>query len=252
MAAPSQPTSARRYYAASAYLAAQAAAEALAARPRGLRAAWLILIGAQIKQADLAPQAIDIMLAEQQVKVDAEALLRPASFITPAARFEAMAEQTSVDAEFERLVASITQDAARAAQQVAVVARPNIAHVRHLTLPSCSRCAVLAGRVYRWSQGFARHPGCDCVMVPTTVANDDMTYDPVELARDGQIRGLSKADMRALADGADFNKLVNVKQRSAGLLRPGDSIGRGPAIEDVISAATNRGAALDALTSYLT
>lgn len=249
--ATSQPTSARRYYAASALIATRAAAEAVAARPRGLRAAWLILIGAQIRQAELAPQAIDAMLAEQQIEVEAEALLRSASFVTPATRFEAMAEQVTVDTEFERLVASITQDAARAAQQAAVVVRPEIGWVRHLTLPSCSRCAVLAGRVYRWSDGFLRHPGCDCTMTPTSENDSSMVYDPVQLARDGQIRGLSKADMQALAEGADYSKLVNTKQRNAGLLRPGDTIGRGPAIEDVLAAATNRGAALDALTTYL-
>lgn len=191
------------------------------------------------------------MLAEQEIAVEADAILNSAAFTTTVARFEAMAEQTTMDAEFERLVASITQDAARAAQEVAVVARPHISYVRHLNLPSCSRCAVLAGRVYRWSMGFQRHPGCDCVMIPTTIANDALTYDPVQLARDGQIRGLSRADMKSLEGGADFNKLVNTKQRRAGLLRPGDTIGPGPSVDDLIAAANSRGAALNALTAYV-
>lgn len=206
---------------------------------------------AQIQQATLAADAVDTMLAEQRIASEAEALLNSAAFVTTAARFEAMVEDVKVDAEFERLVASITQDAARAAQHVAVVARPHIAYVRHLNLPSCSRCVVLAGRVYRYSEGFLRHPGDDCIMVPTTIANDDLIYDPVQLARDGQVRGLSRADMAALDKGADFNKLVNTKQRRAGLLRPGDTIGTGPAVEDLIAAANSRGAALAALTAYV-
>src|SRR5690348_18342012 len=35
-----------------------------------------------------------------------------------------------------------------------------------LNPPSCQRCAILAGRWYRWSQGFLRHPRCDCVNLP--------------------------------------------------------------------------------------
>jgi hypothetical protein len=245
MSAP--PSSASRYYAASAYLAAQTAAEALAVRSRGARAAWLALARGQIRQSNLAEIAVDTMLSEQEIDSQAEALLNSSAFTTEVARFEAMIEEVKVDAEFERLVASITQDAGRAAQEVAIVARPNIAHVRHLNLPSCSRCVVLAGRVYRYSIGFLRHPGCDCVMIPTAIANDDLAYDPVELARDGQIRGLSRADLKAIAGGADYNKLVNTKQRNAGLFRPGDTIGSGPAVEDLIAAANGRGAALDAL-----
>ena len=42
----------------------------------------------------------------------------------------------------------------------------NLGYVRMLSGGSCSRCIVLAGRWYRWSAGFDRHPGCDCVHVP--------------------------------------------------------------------------------------
>jgi hypothetical protein len=50
-------------------------------------------------------------------------------------------------------------DAGRAADGVAITARPRVAgYVRMLNPPSCSRCTVLAGGWYRWNAGFARHP----------------------------------------------------------------------------------------------
>jgi hypothetical protein len=130
--------------------------------------------------------------------------------------------EATVDSEFDRLVASLVQDAGRAAESVAVAVRPKVVFVRYLTLPSCSRCAVLAGRVYRYSQGFLRHPNCDCVMLPTTVAAPDLVQDPVELAKAGQIRGLSQADMLAIEQGADFGR-----SSTSGSVRPGcDKPGR--------------------------
>lgn len=52
-------------------------------------------------------------------------------------------------------------DAGRTAVGVAVVARPEVTTwTRMLNPPSCSRCAVLAGKTFRWNQGFARHPLC--------------------------------------------------------------------------------------------
>lgn len=243
------PPSASRYYAASALVATKAASEATAVRPKGIRAAWSVVMKAQIQQATIASSAVEAMLDQQDIEAKAEALLNTPAFVTSAARFEQMAEQAKMDNEFERLVESIVQDAARAAQEVEIVARPGIAFVRHLNLPSCGRCAVLAGRVYKWSQSFLRHPGCDCVMIPTTVANDRLTYDPVQLAREGQIRGLSKADMSNLESGADFNKVVNTKQRRAGLMRPGDTIGQAgqQSIDDAIANNKTRVDALYAL-----
>jgi hypothetical protein len=188
------------------------------------------------------------MLRDQGIARRADALVNPPAFITTAQRFEQMAESTSNDFDFQRLVESIIQEAGRAAQQVATATYPRVEYVRHLNLPSCSRCAVLAGRVYRYSEGFERHPGCDCVMIPVTVANDRLTYDPVQLALDGHITGLSKDD-RARLKGAttkQFNALVNAKQR--GLTRAGDAIG--PLGQDparILAAGKDRINAIEAL-----
>lgn len=222
MPAAAPPETASRYYAALALVAARAASEALAVRPRGLTAAWEVLARGQIRSAAVATEAIDLMMLEQDLRIAADALLNSPGFTTAADTFAEMAEQVSVDAEFERLVASLVQDSGRAAQSVATAARPDTIHVRYLSPPSCARCAVLAGRIYRWSDGFPRHTGCDCVMIPTTVANDQLVQDPVQLAREGLVTGLSKADRRAiLEDGADFGRVVNVRLRSSGLKEPG-------------------------------
>lgn len=180
----------------------------------------------QMAQARISDMGIRQALAEQGIRVVAEAALIVSEFTTEPSRTVAMLEQVNVDAEFERLVASLIQDAGRAAESVSTAIRPNVAHVRHLTLPSCSRCVTLAGRVYRWSDGFLRHPNCDCVMVPTTIDDRSMVADPADLAEQGLVTGLSKADMQALRDGADFNQVVNVRRSAAGLQEAGRVLAR--------------------------
>lgn len=219
MATP--PPSAGKYYATSALIAERAARQALATRPRGGLAVAGVIATHQVAQAVVAERAVDQMLIEQEIDVAADALLASTAFTSEVNRMLEAIEKAETEFQFQRLVTSLVQDAGRAAQGVAVAVRPKIGHVRHLNLPSCSRCAVLAGRVYRYSTGFQRHPGCDCVMIPTTLANDQLRYDPVDLAREGQVTGLSKADQRALADGADFNQVVNVRSGKAGLTESG-------------------------------
>lgn len=126
--------------------------------------------------------------------------------------------QAEADAEvemhrLERAVASQVADAGRSASQVEFVAKPLWTnYVRLLSPPSCGRCAVLAGRIYRDLDGFARHPGCDCVMVP--VENWEAAHDAglVSSFDPKQVTGLSKADRRAIADGADPGKVVNARR----------------------------------------
>lgn len=180
----------------------------------------------QIAQARIAQDAVGIMLDQQDIDVAADALLNSEAFTTSASSFEAMLEQVETDWQFDQLIASLVQDAGRAAEGVAIAARANIGHVRMLTPPSCGRCAVLAGRVYRYSSGFLRHPGDDCVMIPTTLANRDYIQDPAELLKQGLVTGLSKADQKAIADGADFGQVVNVRLRKAGLTESGRVLSR--------------------------
>lgn len=120
--------------------------------------------------------------------------------------------------QLEKLVESEVRDAGRSASQVEFVARPDWTnYVRMLVPPSCPRCAILAGRIYRDLDEFSRHPPtCDCVMVPVDSweSAHDAGYvsSPQEAFDKGQIRGLSEADAKAIRDGADIVQVVNAVQ----------------------------------------
>ena len=245
------PPSASKYRAASALLALRAAQEALAARPRGLATLAQTILRFQIIAATFADRAVSQMLTDQSIQAPPQATLNLPAFTTSPLTLERMTAKTETDAEFERLVASITQETARAVQQAAVAVRPEIGWVRHLTLPSCSRCAVLAGHVYRWSDGFLRHPGCDCTMTPTSENDDSMAYDVEELARSGQVTGLSKADQQAIElHRANFAQVVNVRSRKAGLTESGRVLERAGRMtpEGIYRMASDRAEALELLT----
>lgn len=113
-------------------------------------------------------------------------------------------------------------DAARVSTGIGVVATPRVGYVRMLTLPSCARCVILAGRFYRYSSGFARHPNCDCLHIPSTEDTaGDLRTDPMAAVEADQIRGLSRAERQAIRDGADINQVVNARRGmyTAGHLR---------------------------------
>lgn len=131
-------------------------------------------------------------------------------------------DPTSFEARVQQLIADEVADAARTASQVEFVEQGWTRYIRLLNPPSCDRCAVLAGRVYRYSDGFARHPGCDCVMVPVDAADaarsEGLISDPNDAVAQGLVTGLSKADRRAILDGADIGQVVNAKR--AGIRAP--------------------------------
>lgn len=205
----------------------------------------------QTTQAVLSERAVGEMLAEQDIEAAPDALLNSTAFTTEASRFEQMVSATDNEAEFDRLVASLVQDAGRAAESVATAVRPDVHHVRYVTPPCCGRCAVLAGRVYRWSDGFERHPNCDCVMVPTTVAAP-FVQSPESLFEAGQIRNLSKADAKAIRDGADVGQVVNVRRAKAGLSEAGRVLARRdrPTPEGIYRIASDRDEAVALLSRY--
>lgn len=118
-------------------------------------------------------------------------------------------------------VGTQVQDAGRVADGVAAVARPHVTgYYRALTPPSCSRCAVLAGKWFKWNAGFRRHPRCDCRHIAVADADDSLLYDPMKAFRAGQVKGLSAAETQALLDGADISRVVNARRgmSSAGAL----------------------------------
>lgn len=232
----------------SALVAQRAAREATKAR--GLRELTAVVGLHQVAQARDSEGAVQAMLAEQGDEPQALGRLQVLSFTTSMQSLGLMLDDATVQVGL--LAASLVQDAGRAAESVAVAARPGVMHVRNVNPPCCSRCAVLAGRVYRYSEGFQRHPGCDCTMTPTTDPRSEFRQDPEQLARDGLVRGLSKADMQAIRDGADMGQVVNVRRKAAGMRESGRVITRAgrPSPEAIYRTAGDQVEAVRMLTDF--
>ncbi|MDZ4322336.1 MAG: hypothetical protein U1A07_26515 [Phenylobacterium sp.] len=111
-------------------------------------------------------------------------------------------------------------DAGRGAASVDIATRTAVGYVRMLNPPSCSRCSVMAGRFYRWNAGFLRHPGCDCIHVPSKGADaaraEGLIHDPYEyfngLSAADQDRLYTKAGAQAIRDGGDLFQVVNSRR----------------------------------------
>lgn len=104
-----------------------------------------------------------------------------------------------------------------------IIQRPSVSgYVRMLNPPSCNRCVILAGKWFRWNEGFARHPKCDCQHIPgaENVIGDQRT-DPYELFRSltpvEQERAFGRSEARAIREGADIYRVVNVSNPKRGL-----------------------------------
>src|SRR5690606_12351104 len=86
--------------------------------------------------------------------------------------------------EFDALVRSLVSDAGRKATAASFATSLTGGYTRMLNPPSCSRCAILAGRWYRWNDGFRRHPNCDCVHIPAKsqewARDEGFVADPYE------------------------------------------------------------------------
>lgn len=120
-------------------------------------------------------------------------------------------------AQFDRIVATQLQDVARQAASIERAVRPQVTHyVRALNLPSCGRCVILAGKPERSDVAFKRHPGCDCIAVPTNAKlADSQTTDPAwafgRMSRAERDRAFTKAGAEAVELGADMGRVVNAR-----------------------------------------
>lgn len=113
-----------------------------------------------------------------------------------------------------RYAQTIVADAGRLSTAAGMGARPHASGwYRMLQPPSCSRCAVLAGKFFRYNRGFRRHPKCDCVHIPVQEADDSLLFDARKAIEAGQVTGLSQADTRAILEfGANPAQVVNASR----------------------------------------
>lgn len=230
-------------------------------RNRSLTELSAFVVAMQIAAARAGAASVPKMLEEQGVSPVAQAAVAAAAFggDTPngAPLADLLGSVTAPDAPLEplrRLAWTLVADAGRMGQSVATTATPAATgHVRYLNPPSCGRCAVLAGRVYRWSDGFLRHPQCDCVMLPVGESPEsDLIHDPEDAFESGQIKGLSQAETEAIEAGADLGQVINVRRKKAGLSRAGRVLQRGrqPTPEGIYAMASDRAEAVELLRRF--
>ena len=197
---------------------------AAARRARNLSSARLAQIVAayQVAGAQESIRAVPAMLAEQGIPNRPEAAVNPLAFGGTASDGRPLSSlleiaQQERGAAFDLIVLTQMQDMARMASFTSIGVRRNVqGYVRMLEPPSCSRCAVLAGKFYRTNTGFQRHPKCDCRHIPTSenIAGD-LTTDPKayfdSLGGPAQESIFTKAGAKAIRSGADISQVVNAR-----------------------------------------
>lgn len=200
----------------------------------------LAITAAQRAAAGQADSYLDSVLAEQGIGTDADGEVDPSAFsgiasdgrelqtlvrqpanlsVAAIRRGERVPRALAAgQASLDMIARTQVADAGRTADQVSLVAhRSASGYVRLLVPPSCSRCAILAGRWYRYNAGFQRHPRCDCRHIPSTEniggdlrANPRAYFD--SLSREEQDRIFTQAGAQAIRDGADMGQVVNARR----------------------------------------
>lgn len=208
-------------YAVQAQIAAAAVVAAQSLRKPTAEQIALLVAAYQLLAAQQASAAVPAMLAQQGLAsattatVATEALAGLTSAGYPLAT---MFDAITSPAHLSMLVASAVQDAGRNGASLQMAVTPSVTgYVRMLNPPSCARCVILAGKFYRWNQGFERHPLCDCRHIPSTEAlAGDLTTDPEayfeSLSRQEQDETFTIAGAEAIRDGADMGRVVNARR----------------------------------------
>jgi hypothetical protein len=192
---------------------------------------------AQIEVAALVPVYLRDLadaqgIARPELEVVPEALSgttsdgRPLEFLMyhPVVAFKRLlADGVSPEEAMRRATASMTMiaatqaaDAGRGAVEAGMTANKSwTAYVRVVNLPACSRCIILAGRVYPWSEGFARHPNCDCTHMAVTDGDEVEISSPRalfdEMSPQEQNRRFGRAGAEAIRLGSDLGQVVNAR-----------------------------------------
>lgn len=212
------------------------------------------LVMLMISAARQSTESLDAMIAAQGLDAPPEAQVVTTAFGRSASdgrSLTGLLEQANSLTLLESMVVTQIADSGRVAAGVALTARPKLdGYVRNVGPKCCSRCAILAGRFYRWSDGFLRHPKCRCTNVPTTNGEASRIIEsPVDLFRQGRITDLSRADTKAIKDGADIARVVNVRRDAAGLDQTSRVIARSGRLmpEGIYLLAGSRNEALDLL-----
>jgi hypothetical protein len=121
-------------------------------------------------------------------------------------------------AQMTRIVSTTVADIAREADEAAMVADDAVQwYVRVAELPACSRCILLAGRLYKILDAkFDRHPNCDCSKRPIGELSQeefDQATSPDELwdamSEQERTRVFGVRGAQAIREGSDMGQVVN-------------------------------------------
>lgn len=231
-------TAARNHYAEQQRLSALAVRQLR--RASDVTEALRLLAVYQATAAQLAVEAGTAALDEQELPADGERVVPAAFTVSPGV--PSVLDDVDRGYQFDRIVSTLVNDAGRSAMGVFTTSRARqYGNIRTLTPPSCSRCAILAGRFYRWSDGFQRHPHCDCTMTPGT--RDSALPDLNRAFERGEITDLTKAQTKAIADGADISQVVNARKGMSTVTFAGRRV------QITTEGTTSRGLAFRALSS---
>lgn len=126
---------------------------------------------------------------------------------------ESLSERLDIGGKhLSSLIFTQVADAGRMAATTDLAVRPQAGWVRQVNPPCCKRCAVLAGKWFRYNQGFDRHPGCDCTHIPAAEDTPDHPGTHIE-AED--VKDLTEAERKAIAVGADMNQVINASRKGS-------------------------------------
>ena len=120
------------------------------------------------------------------------------------------------------------EDTSVSAMGVSITQRAGVGYVRVESPDCCPRCAILAGKYFRHSQNFLRHPKCHGTTIPCKgrdkAEKQGWITDPMDrfnrMSEAEQDRVFGHADAQAIRDGADIYQVVNAHRG----MRP---VGRG-------------------------
>jgi hypothetical protein len=185
---------------------------------------------------------------------------------------------------------TVIADTSRQVVSTDIAQRPSLTgYVRMLNTPSCAACVILAGKWFKWNQGFQRHPRCDCRHIPApegmagsmttdpyayfnSLSEDDQNklFRPEAKSREGRrlaalddgrtvrertrLAGISNA--RTIRDGGDIYRVENINKRGLGTAKSSRLFGT-PARatpDQIYRRATSRTKAIQMLTEegYIT
>jgi len=208
-----------------------------------------LLSAAQVSASRESSTYVRDVLRETDIDRDSRQVVNPAGFVATAGNGLPVADllpialtraeqADSLDAGADWLdlfTQTLIADTARAATSAGMTAHRRVGgYIRMIEPGACSRCAVLAGKKYRWNQGFDRHPACRCEHIP---ASENILGDPStdpnayfeSLSAEEQDRIFTKAGAEAIRDGADISQVVNARAgMSTAQINPltGRSVGR--------------------------